>query len=59
MLFKETTDESGGYGIFAIKVYDTGFEKVFVSAGKVGYQIELSPADLKAVSGCKEADIIV
>jgi len=37
----------------------SGFEKVFVSAGKVGYQIELSPADLKAVSGCKEADIIV
>ena len=37
----------------------SGFEKVFVSAGKVGYQIELSPVDLMAVSGCKEADIIV
>ena len=35
----------------------SGFERVFVSAGKVGYQIELSPADLMAVSGCKEADI--
>jgi len=37
----------------------SGFESVFVSAGKVGYQIELSPVDLMAVSGCKEADIIV
>ena len=37
----------------------SGFESVFVSAGKVGYQIELSPADLMAVAGCKEADIIV
>ncbi len=37
----------------------SGFEKVFVSAGKVGYQIELSPADLMAVSGCREADITV
>ena len=37
----------------------SGFERVFVSAGKVGYQIELSPVDLMAVSGCKEADIIV
>ena len=37
----------------------SGFERIFVSAGKVGYQIELSPADLMAVSGCREADIIV
>ena len=37
----------------------SGFERVFVSAGKVGYQIELSPVDLMAVSGGKEADIIV
>ncbi len=36
-----------------------GFDSVFVSAGKVGHQIELSPVDLMAVSGCKEADIIV
>ena len=34
------------------------FEKVFVSAGKVGYQIELAPADLMAVAGCKTADIV-
>ena len=37
----------------------SGFDRVFVSAGKVGCQIELSPADLIAISGCKEADIIV
>ena len=36
-----------------------GFDKVFVSAGKVGYQIELSPEDLIAVAGCKIADIVV
>ncbi|MCR4617291.1 MAG: Cys-tRNA(Pro) deacylase [Lachnospiraceae bacterium] len=33
-------------------------DKIFVSAGKVGFQVELSPADLAAVSGCKSADII-
>lgn len=36
-----------------------GFDRVFVSAGKVGYQIELSPEDLIAVAGCKIADIVV
>lgn len=35
------------------------FDKVFVSAGKVGYQIELSPEDLIAAAGCKIADIVV
>ena len=34
------------------------YDKVFVSAGKVGFQIELSPADLIAVTGCAVADII-
>ena len=34
------------------------YEKVFVSAGKVGYQIELAPADLIATAECKAADII-
>ncbi|MBO4395260.1 MAG: Cys-tRNA(Pro) deacylase [Eubacterium sp.] len=34
------------------------FEKVFVSAGKVGHQIELSPDDLIAVAECKAADIV-
>ena len=35
-----------------------GLEKIFVSAGKVGYQIEVSPNDLFSVVGCKTADII-
>ena len=35
----------------------SGFDKVFVSAGKVGFQIELTPADLIAVAGCRLADI--
>ena len=33
-------------------------EKMYVSAGKVGYQIELLPSDLIAVAECKLADII-
>lgn len=36
----------------------TEHEKIFVSAGKVGYQIELSPEDLiNAVGKCETADI--
>ena len=35
-----------------------GFEKIFVSAGKVGFQIELSPADLISAAGCTIADIV-
>lgn len=35
-----------------------GLDKIFVSAGKVGFQIELSPKDLMSVVGCKTADII-
>ena len=42
-----------------IHATSAGFDKVFVSAGKVGYQIELSPEDLIAVAGCKIADIVV
>jgi Cys-tRNA(Pro)/Cys-tRNA(Cys) deacylase len=34
------------------------YDHVFVSAGKVGFQIELSPSDLIAVAGCKVSDII-
>lgn len=34
------------------------YEHVFVSAGKVGFQIELAPQDLIAVAGCKVADIV-
>ena len=36
----------------------TNYEKIFVSAGKVGIQIELSPDDLITVAGCITADII-
>ena len=36
-----------------------GLEKVFVSAGKVGFQIELKSSDLISVAGCKVADIVV
>ena len=36
----------------------SSYERVFVSAGKVGFQIELSPSDLIAVAGCKVADIV-
>ncbi|MCR5784870.1 MAG: Cys-tRNA(Pro) deacylase [Eubacterium sp.] len=35
-----------------------GFDHVFVSAGKVGFQIEISPDDLISVSRCKTADIV-
>lgn len=33
-------------------------EKMFVSAGKVGFQIELSPKDLAETVGCGFADIV-
>ncbi len=34
------------------------YDHVFVSAGKVGFQIELAPDDLISVVGCKAADIV-
>jgi Cys-tRNA(Pro)/Cys-tRNA(Cys) deacylase len=34
------------------------YDKIFVSAGKVGYQIELASGDLINVSGCKISDIV-
>ena len=36
-----------------------GYDKIFVSAGKVGFQVELAPQDLIGLVGCKTADIIV
>ncbi len=33
-------------------------DKVFVSGGKVGHQVELSPKDLIEVAGCEVADIV-
>ena len=36
----------------------TGYDKVFVSAGKVGFQIELAPADLINVANIKPADLV-
>jgi len=35
----------------------TGFDRVYVSAGKRGLQLELSPADLIEVAGARTADI--
>ena len=36
----------------------TGLNQVFVSAGKVGFQIGLTPEDLIRVAGCTAADIV-
>ena len=35
----------------------TGFEKIFVSAGRVGMQVELAPQDLIKVANVKTADV--
>ncbi len=35
------------------------YDKIFVSAGKVGFQIELAPQDLISVVNCKVANLIV
>ncbi len=37
----------------------TGYETIFFSAGKVGYQVEVSPADLAKVIRYQTADIVV
>ena len=34
------------------------YEMIFVSAGRVGAQIELAPGDLIAAAGCEAADIV-
>ncbi len=33
-------------------------DRIFVSAGKLGFQIELMPQDLISVAGCEPADIV-
>ena len=45
---------------FTTFIHETAkdFDKVFVSAGKVGFQIELAPDDLIGVAGCTVADIV-
>lgn len=35
-----------------------GYEKIYVSAGRVGLQIELSPENLIKVAGCTIADLL-
>ncbi len=47
--------------VFPTFIHETApqFDTVYVSAGKVGYQIELSPSDLISVANCKVADIVV
>jgi Cys-tRNA(Pro)/Cys-tRNA(Cys) deacylase len=45
---------------FTTFIHETAeqYDHVFVSAGKVGYQIELAPADLMNVGRCTPADLI-
>jgi ybaK/ebsC protein len=34
------------------------YDRIYVSAGKVGYQVELSPVDIEKVVGSKYADVV-
>ena len=45
---------------FTTFIHETAGEygEIFVSAGKVGYQVELSPKDLAETAGCRFADIV-
>ena len=36
----------------------TQYDKIFVSAGKVGFQIEIAPDDLIGIAGCLAEDIV-
>jgi Cys-tRNA(Pro)/Cys-tRNA(Cys) deacylase len=36
----------------------TNYEKIYVSAGKVGFQIELAPADLIKVANITTTDLV-
>lgn len=44
---------------FPTYIHETAgqYDTVFVSAGKVGYQVELPPEDLIRIAGCKTADL--
>ena len=45
---------------FTTFIHETArdIDKIFVSAGKVGFQIELAPEDLIKLVGCKVEDIV-
>lgn len=45
---------------FPTFIHETALQcdRIFVSAGRVGFQIELAPDDLISVAGCKTADIV-
>ena len=45
---------------FPTFVHETAqaLDHIFVSAGKVGFQVELTPADLQSVVGFKYADVV-
>ncbi len=45
---------------FPTYIHETAlqYEQVFVSAGKVGFQIEMAPADLMDIAKIKEADLV-
>ena len=45
---------------FPTWVHETaaGYDRMFVSAGKVGFQIELAPADLLRAANCRTADLV-
>ncbi len=36
----------------------SGYDRIFVSAGKVGFQVEVAPGDLEKVVGFQTADLI-
>lgn len=36
----------------------SSLDRIFVSAGRLGHQIELSPGDLVAMTGCKVTDLV-
>lgn len=46
---------------FPTYIHETAgqYDTVFVSAGKVGYQVELPPEDLIRIAGCKAADLVL